>query len=376
LVLKATIYRGFGILLAAAGLSAAAMAAAADKPFTVANYPVSARDKNAVAAKRKAHADGQQAAFISLFKRLVPVTAYHRMERLKQADSGQFIDGVAIRSERNSSTEYIASLDYSFQAGAVRDLLRREGVPFIDRQAPKVVLVPVVREQVRSAGEGAPLEPVYRKAGRSWNEAWSGLDLANTLTPLALKSLLPVVHSDTVAMLLSGGVDAQRILATEYQAQTILMAVAEVDRAGKRLHVTLAGSDSVGALNWKRSYRMADGDHVYAMELAAVISLGVLEGRWKAIQSDAAGGVDVMSGPASEVALAVRFSSLPEWNALREALLGTPGVDDVRIGGISARGADVSLRYPGGAALLASVLARQGITMQNDGSGWLVRSSF
>src|SRR5262245_24956397 len=44
-----------------AGLSAASALAASpsDKVFTVANYPVEARAKDAVAAKEKAHADGQ-----------------------------------------------------------------------------------------------------------------------------------------------------------------------------------------------------------------------------------------------------------------------------------------------------------------------------
>ena len=353
-----------------AAFSAGAAAAPSNKPFTVANYPVSARDKNAVAAKERAHADGQQAALLSLFKRLVPVTAYHRMERLKAAQSGEFIDGVAIRQERNSSTEYIASLDFSFQADAVRDLLRREGVPYIDEQAPRTVLVPVMRE---AGGDG---KGAFRAASGSWNEVWKGLDLENTLTPLKVEALLPAVQSDTIAAFLNGGADAERVLSSEYKSDAVVVALVETDAPGKRIDVTLLGHDSVGAINWKRSYKMADGDVAYAMELASVISLGVLEGRWKAVKSEAWGGVEAMSGPGSEIDLEVEFSSLPEWNAIRQKILDTPGVDDVRIGGVSARAAEVRLRYPGGGQPLAGVLARQGISMRNDGAAWLVRSSF
>jgi sugar phosphate permease len=57
----------------------AVLAAAGDKPYTVGNYPVDATANDAVAAKEKALADGQQAALKSLFKRLVPVTAYPRI---------------------------------------------------------------------------------------------------------------------------------------------------------------------------------------------------------------------------------------------------------------------------------------------------------
>ena len=67
------------VLVAALVLSAGAhTAAAADAVFTVGNYPVEARADNAVTAKTKALADGQQAAFRSLLKRLVPVTAMAR----------------------------------------------------------------------------------------------------------------------------------------------------------------------------------------------------------------------------------------------------------------------------------------------------------
>ena len=47
--------------------------------YTVGNYPVDAQAANAVAAKDKALAEGQQAAFRSLLKRVVPVTDYERL---------------------------------------------------------------------------------------------------------------------------------------------------------------------------------------------------------------------------------------------------------------------------------------------------------
>ena len=110
------------VFAAAAALSTAALAAPSDNVFTVANYPVEARAENAVAAKTKALAEGQQAALRSLLKRLVPVTAYQRLRQLRQVPAGEMIEGVSVRSERNSTTDYIANLDFSFQAQAVRGL--------------------------------------------------------------------------------------------------------------------------------------------------------------------------------------------------------------------------------------------------------------
>src|SRR5204862_2919839 len=124
-------------------------------------------------AKTKALADGQQAALRSLLKRLVPVTAYQRLRQLPPIQAGDLVDGVKVRSERNSTTEYIASLDFSFQSKAVRDLLRREGIPFTDEQAPALTIVPIWK-----AGT-----PDASKDEAAWTNAWKGLDLEHALTP-------------------------------------------------------------------------------------------------------------------------------------------------------------------------------------------------
>jgi hypothetical protein len=362
---------------ACAAVAVAPMAAAApgDKVYTIANYPVDATAKDAVAAKEKAHAEGQQAALGALLKRIVPVTAYSRIDRLKGLPAANYIDGVAIRSESNSNTQYIASLDFSFQADAIRDVLHREGVPFVEEQAPRMVLVPITAEP---GDKGATR---YRPAGGTWGQVWKGLDLDNTLTPLRIESLLPVIHDDTVAAVLNGDDSVERILTGEYKADFVLFAVAEVDTAGKQLNVTLAGIDPAGLLSWRRSYRLADGDVNYAMEFAAVVTQGVLEGRWKVAKSEESGqGGFAASGSGAgaggDLQLAVEFSSLGEWNDLRGQLLDLPGVDDVRIGAVSARSAEVSLRYPGGGAGLAPVLARQGLSLTASGGFWVLRSGY
>ena len=264
-----------GFAWAAVIATVPADAAPADKVYTIANYPVDATAKDAVAAKEKAHAEGQQAAFGALLKRIVPVTAYNRIDRLKSLPAGNYIDGVAIRSEQNSNTQYIASLDFSFQANSIRDLLHREGVPFVEEQSPRLVVVPVTAEP----GDNGKLR--YRSASGAWSQVWKGLDLDNTLTPLRIEALLPTIHEDTIVATLNGDDSVERVLTGEYKADFVLFAVSEVDTAGKQLNVTLAGIDPAGLLSWRRSYRLTDGDVNYAMEFAAVVTQGVLEGRWK-----------------------------------------------------------------------------------------------
>ena len=265
------------IPLAAAAMLAVCVpqgAEAVDEVFTVANYPVEARADNAVAAKERALADGQQAAFRSLLKRLVTVTAYPRIKRLASVQAGDLVEGLRVRSERNSSTDYIASLDFSFQSKAVRDLLRREGIPFTDEQAPALFVIPLWR-----TGAGAPRDQA------AWSNVWKGLDLEHALTPVKLQALKKEITPAAIDALAGGDGSAIRAFVAAYGTEYILIAVAERDTAANRLNVTLSGRDAVGAFTLKRGYRVDAGDPGYASELAAVISLGILEGRWKAIKS-------------------------------------------------------------------------------------------
>lgn len=360
--------------------AAVAVAAAADKAFTVANYPVEASDANAVAAKEKALADGQQAAFRSLLKRIVPVTAYKQLSRLSAVKAADLVSGVAVRSERNSSTDYIASLDFSFQADAVRAALSREGIPFVEQQAEPVTIVTVTRE-------GNPAQS--KNDTGAWRAAWAGLDLDHTLTPVKLESLKPVIHNDTVTMMVNGDENGMRILASEYRTGLVVLAIAEPDLAAKKIVITLAGQDATGPILLKRTYRIASGDVGYASELAAVVALGVLEGRWKFAKS-ASGGQSMAAAPAwsaggasssnsgtgERVAFIAEFNSLAQWNDMRTQLLDTPGVEDVDISTMSARNADVALRFPGGAQGLANAVGGRGLSLVNAGTGWTLRSSY
>jgi hypothetical protein len=354
------------VLLLAAALApvagAPSAAIAAEAVFTVANYPVEARADNAVAAKDKALNEGQQAALRSLLKRLVPVTAYQRLRRLPAIRAGDLVEGVRVRSERNSSTDYIASLDFSFQSRAVRDLLRREGIPFTDEQAPPLTVIPVWRTA------GTP------KDEAAWTNAWKGLDLEHALTPVKLEPLKKDIDPKAVAALAEGDGSGIRALVAAYGSELVLLAVAEQDTAAKRLTVTLSGRDAVGAFTLKRAYRLDAADPGYAGELAAVVALGILEGRWKAIRSPG-GATATAAAPAgvSDLLIVVEFRGMSEWQDISRKLAAVPGVEELEVAGLSARGARVTLRYAPGAEQLGDVLGQQGLVLRNAGGNWVLR---
>jgi Uncharacterized protein conserved in bacteria (DUF2066) len=353
------------LLAAALALVAGAQkaASAADEVFTVGNYPVEARADNAVTAKTKAMADGQQSAFRSLLKRLVPVTAYQRLRQLPPFPAGDLVEGVKVRSERNSSTDYIANLDFSFQSKGVRDLLRREGIPFTDEQAPALTLVPLWRSGASTAPKGEA----------AWTNVWKGLDLEHALTPVKLQPLKKEIAPDAVNALAEGNGSAIRALVAAYGSELVLLAVAEQDLAARRLNVTLTGRDAVGAFMLRRAYRLDAADPGYTSELAAVVSLGIIEGRWKAIKSPGGGGAVAKAASGdSDLLIAVEFRGMSEWQDISRKLSATPGIEELEVAGLSARGARVTLRYAEGAERLADALARQGLNLRNTGGNWVL----
>lgn len=363
-----------GAIAANAGIAAAA---GADAAYTIGNYPVEATAANAVAAKQQALADGQQAAFRSLLKRIVPVTAYKQLTRISGVKAADLVSGVTVRSERNSSTEYIASLDFAFQPESIRSILSQQGIPFVDEQAPPVTIVTTLLQ-------GNPASAVNDTG--VWRRAWTGLDLDHTITPVKITDLKPAIHTDTVNKLLAGDDQGLRALYDAYGTKLIVMAVAAPDPAAKKLTVTLAGRDNVGTILLKRTYRVSDGDFDYASQLAAVVALGVLEGRWKAIKSQrpmdasAAPGMPVWeastTGHGEDVTLIAEFASPGQWDQIRSQLLDTPGIDALNILSVSDHDANVSLTYPGGAQRLASALGARGLVLMNSRSGWVLRSNY
>ena len=78
----------------------------------------------------------------------------------------------------------------------------------------------------------------------------------------------------------------------------------------------------------------------------------------------------VGEGPAAPVHFSVGFRGRGDWWRIRKALRRLPGVEDLTVAALSARGADISLRYPGGAERLALALAPLGLQLSRVRNGW------
>ena len=106
-----------------------------DNPvYTVSNFEVWAEARDAVAAKRAALADGREVALSLLLKRLTLYSSYQNLPKVDEKALSKLITSLFVQNERNSATEYLATMDYKFSPRGVKTLLRQHNIPFTDRK--------------------------------------------------------------------------------------------------------------------------------------------------------------------------------------------------------------------------------------------------
>ena len=195
-----------GALAVMAAAPAPALAQASGV-YVVAKLAVDATAKDAVAAKKKAMGEARRQAMQRLLKRITSFSAYERLPKIKAALIQDLLEGFSVRRERNSATRYLATLDFTFRPHAVQQLLAGYGIPFTDRQAPSIRVLPVYL----AAGK--------IQTGRSdvWRRSWLGLDLSHALTPVNLAQPSPSLTPEVIKSVLSGRHPGLRDIAGQVQ---------------------------------------------------------------------------------------------------------------------------------------------------------------
>lgn len=72
------------------------------------------------------------------------------------------------------------------------------------------------------------------------------------------------------------------------------------------------------------------------------------------------------------ITMHVPFRGLRHWQSIRQKLSSVNGLEGLNVEKLSARGADVSCEFPGGAAALSRQLAAYGMRLSSDGGGWVL----
>ena len=285
------------------------------------------------------------------------------MPALKPAAIEDLLEGFSVRRERNSATQYIATLDFQFRAEEVRKLLSGKGIAITDQQGDRITVLPVYITKGK-----------IDQTGRDpWRTAWNGLDLVNAIVPVRLARAGPSFTMDRLSGIIGGDLNAFVELRDKHKAKKLVLAIAEPTSDGDTLTTRLFGVDRVGSVSLARNDPVYNGNVKAAAFAAADISLGIFEGRWKLMQAPR-GGAGVDSTPV-EVDVVVEFTGIREWKEIRGRLVKIPGVQGLDIKSLSARTAQLAFRFPGGAEGLARAVPAHGLSMQGAGNAWILRGN-
>lgn len=331
--------------------------------YTVAKLSVDIKAKDAVTAKKAALALAKSRALQTVFRRIAPFNSFDRLPTLKSAAIEDMLDGFTVRRERNSATQYIATLDFKFQAEVVRKVLSGKGIVINDQQAESITVLPVYISKGKIDSTGR--DP--------WRTAWNGLDLENAIVPVRLARAGPSFTMENLSAIIGGDLNAYVALRDKVKTKKLVLAIAEPTADGKTLTTKLFGVDRVGSVSLARNDPVYGGNMKSAAYEAAEIALGVFEGRWKLMQSPrSVAGVDATP---VDLNVVVEFSGIQEWKAIRGRLVKIPGVQGLDIKSLSARTAQLVLKFPGGAEGLARMVPAHGLSMQGAGEAWILRGN-
>lgn len=331
--------------------------------YTVAKLSVDVRAKDAVSAKKQALADAKIRALYTVMRRLAPFNSSQTLPTVSLKTIDDILEGYTVRSERNSQTQYLATLDFAFNPEGVRRLLVDKGIAINDQQAEPVTVLPIYvsKDKIDHTGR----DP--------WRGAWNGLDLKNAIVPVRLVRPSPSFTAENLKGLFAGNVETYVALRDRYKSDKLVVAVAEPSADGKTLTTRLFGVDRAGSVSLTRSDPVAQKGVRASADQAALIALGVIEGRWKLALSpvSAAGGNAALNA----FDVVVEFGGMGEWRDIRTRLRKVPGVQALNVGSLSARTASVKFQFLGGPDRLSQALAPHGLALYGGEGSWVLRSN-
>lgn len=335
-------------------------AAALKQLYTVTGVIVDVRDADAVQAKLKAISDAQLKAFDRLVRRLASPAAAKRMASLGRRKIGRMMASMSVESERTGPGRYIGKLTIRFLPEKVRAALQNAGIRYTEKQAPKIVIVPLWNGP----------EGLVVWQDNVWRQAWIGLKAENSIVPIIIP-LGDLTDSQAISAeeVFQRHETKLEAIKFRYQAESILVAIA-TPKSKNVLHAVMSGDSPLGRIRFDKVYKGTETEDLKALaERVAARFHQVMIDKWK----KEGGGAPVVASPPQSFAVSVPFSNTNEWNDIRIELLTTPGVTGVDVSSIAANGAVVQLTYVGPFPALQSALKRARLNLALYGGQWVLQ---
>lgn len=325
-------------------------ASAADL-WTVGGVAVDGTATSPSAAKDAALARGRQQAWTEMFRRLTPWSEWQRQPQLEDTALESMIRSFDISNEKHSSTRYLASVTYVFNATGVRDVLRKTGVQFSESIAKPVLVV---------ALNGAAWQPAS-----PWGNAWAAQAQRGRLVPVMVPAGDALDATTLATVSTAADWSVVQPLAERYRAGSVLVAAVSRSAAGIQVATTHIRPDGRVPRAQAFARQGTEDEPKLALRAAGAIA-DTLQEDWKRSTS-----VDFASQ--SSVSVLVPIRSLSDWIAVRRTLEATRLIQRMAVEEMNMYAARVRLDYAGKIDQLQTALSQSNIDLVADDKGqWTI----
>jgi len=339
----------FLVFLAVAFPLLVPVARAADDPFTVRGIAVDASASSATEAQTIAINSGRARAWATLYRRLTKAQDWARQPALDETTLQRLIRNYLPMNERRSTTRYVASMTYVFNADAVRRIFRQDNIAYADSQAKPVLII--------------PMSPDYQPHD-GWTTVWANPHYTSGAVPLVLPA--------------GDAVDASALGALKFSTA----AWQDVEPVASRAHAAEAWLMLAQAANGQMTVklrRLGPGSSPTVPDVVLPIPPGTPPARVYSSAADATSSaiVDAWKGRAavdygkrSKLVAEVRIESLGAWSSLLQKLGTVSTISDVGVVAMNTGEARLAISYVGTSDQLSLSLTQAGLALSNDDGNW------
>lgn len=296
------------MLLFSLSVATGVRAAPADsKMFSAGGIKVDVTAETAAKAREQALQDGQKRALMVVMERITPDYVVEQLTELVPDDIINMVRDMSVSNEKTSSVRYMATLDVSFSADAVRDLLRQNGLPYVRTSGKQLLILPVYKRSPAAS-------PVLWDEDNPWLRAWNNRTVESYMIPLTVPAGdLADNNLLNVEQVVQGDLKAAENLAKRYEAEGIL--VVRMTRNGAVFTVDAMAMDEATASEIKNfSFTLPLKKNTAATYANAVKKVvNHLENVWKRDQM-------VQFNEVTPLVAMVPVSTVKQWTVIQKRL--------------------------------------------------------
>ena len=338
--------------------------------YTVTGIPVDERAASVIDAQQKALSAARLEGAFRIVEKLTLAEdrAVLNGIEMDQETADRMTVAVDVEEETRGGGRYVGVLSVVFNPRAVRTYLEERSLPYVDRQAPLSLIVPLGGPTRRSAPNSAPGAGETSATGLPGDTPPVPLDrdAAEEDLPLTWETAWPERAAEPLAPYVSQP-------GTAYPERPDFADLApELERTGAERGVVarLVGRPDAYAVDLTLitqagNLPLGRTSYVATLEEAVSAASGLLSTHWK---RQSVVRTDVLT----PVEANVLYGSIGEWTELRRALTRSPLVREFQTVAVARDGALVRFAYGGERQRLESELRQRGIAVDADPSGWVI----